>query len=757
MTPVRSPLLFLIPFLPLLGAMCAGLFGIRLQRRWGERAINIPTVAMPWISFLIVAVSFVQLVQAGPEAYLHQHLWTWFDIGPFKVDVAFTFDRLSAVMCTVVTFIGSLIHVYSTGYMKGDPSYFRFFSYLNLFLFSMLVLVLGDSLIMVFVGWEGVGLCSYLLISFWYTDVEKAKAGMKAFVTNRVGDAGFLLGVGLLFWSLQLSASHPAVVTDAAVGAVATAPMDPGATPAEAHAVVAGEHEHAAAATLPSTSLKFRELEQIITDPVRSQGLAAERWLGISATTLACLLLFLAATGKSAQLPLHVWLPDAMAGPTPVSALIHAATMVTAGVYLIARMHFLFAQTPVAMTVVATVGALTALFAATIGLFQHDIKKVLAYSTVSQLGFMFVALGAGAWWVAVFHLMTHAFFKACLFLGSGSVIVGCHHEQDMRRMGGLSKLMPVTALTYLVSCCAIAGFPLFSGFFSKDEILWQIFDTGNVLLPGGGLVPWVLATVSATCTSFYVFRSYYMTFSGSYRGGHERDAHGAAADHDSHHVSQVPQESPRTMTIPLIVLGSLAAMGGLVGLPKLWHLPNAFESWLEPLFESSQHYLRSAEKGHSAEWGLMGLSVVLAITGFGIAYWLYKDAKNPIPGKLFASQSPVVRGVHRLIYNKYYIDELYGVVVIRRVVDLSRILSWTDGRLVDGLVNSVGWIGRQCGNLQGFIDRVLVDGMVNLVGDSIVGAGRSLRTLQTGRIQTYIVALLTGSVLLVLAIHSFSW
>lgn len=752
MTSVRTPLLFLIPLLPLLGAMCAGLFGAWLQRRWGERSISIPTVALPWLSFLSVAASFAHLVEAGPEAYLHQRLWTWFDVGPFKADVAFTFDRLSAIMCTVITFVGGLIHVYSTGYMKGDPSYFRFFSYLNLFLFSMLVLVLGDSLLTVFVGWEGVGLCSYLLISFWYTDTEKAKAGMKAFVTNRVGDAGFILGVGLLFWSLHLSASTVPTVEPVALDAsVSSTEVDTKISTAHDRA----EDARRATVRLPSTSLQFRELERIITDPVRSHGLADQHWLGVSATTLVGLLLFLAAAGKSAQLPLHVWLPDAMAGPTPVSALIHAATMVTAGVYLVARMHFLFAQTPVAMTVIATVGAMTALFAATIGLFQHDIKKVLAYSTVSQLGFMFVALGAGAWWVAVFHLMTHALFKACLFLGSGSVILGCHHEQDMRLLGGLRKLMPITAFSYLASCCAIAGFPLFSGFFSKDEILWQLFDTRTVLLPGGGLLPWLAATLAAACTSFYVFRSYYMTFSGSYRGG--GNSHHSEPHHDSTYGTVQPHESPPAMTIPLIVLGALAVMGGLVGLPKLWHLPNAFEHWLEPLFASSQHYLRSAEKGHAAEWILMGVSTFLALGGFSIAAWLYQDAKNPIPQRLLESQLPGVRMVHRLIYNKYFIDEVYAATVVRRVLDLSRILAWIDGRVIDGVVNVVGWTGRQCGSLQGVIDRVFVDGIVNLVGHAIFVAGHRLRSIQTGCIQSYVVALLTGSVLVVLVAYSFPW
>jgi NADH-quinone oxidoreductase subunit L len=428
--------------------------------------------------------------------------------------------------------------------------------------------------------------------------------------------------------------------------------------------------------------------------------------------------------------------------------LIHAATMVTAGVYLVARMHFLFAASPVAMTVVTLVGATTALFAATIGLFQYDIKKVLAYSTVSQLGFMFVAVGVGAYWAAIFHLMTHALFKACLFLGSGSVILGCHHEQDMRRMGGLKRLMPITSVTYLAACFAIAGFPPLSGFFSKDEILWRAFDSGNLVLPGGGLVAWLLVAAAALCTSFYMFRSYYLTFSGKYRGqGHAgSEAHGA-----------LPHESPRVMTGVLAVLAGLAAVAGLVGLPKLWGLPNLLESWLDPVFESSSHRIVSAGHGHGWEWGLMGFSVAIALAGFGLARWLYRDGKNPIPGDLLASENPLVRRVHRLVFDKYYVDEVYQATVIRGVVGGSAALSWIDTRVVDGLVNLAGWVGRTLGLLQGLIDHWLVDGLVNLVGDAVIRAGGEIRRIQTGRIQSYLYGAIAGCALLLVLAYVAPW
>ncbi|MBN1944271.1 MAG: NADH-quinone oxidoreductase subunit L [Bradymonadales bacterium] len=712
------PYLFLIPLLPLLSAAFYGVFGLKVHRRFGEKAVHWPAVLLPWGSFLVSAIGLVTLASLhGEHAALHQSVWSWIHIGALQVDLAFLMDPLSAVMAVVVSLVGSLIHVYSIGYMKGDRSYWRYFSYLNLFMFSMLVLVLADNFLFMFVGWEGVGLCSYLLIAFWYTDREKAAAGMKAFVVNRVGDYGFTVGLLVLFWGLL-----------GVVGA---------------------------------TSLNFHEVQQLVNAP----GMA-DRLVQVGLPTAVCLLFFLGATGKSAQIPLYVWLPDAMAGPTPVSALIHAATMVTAGVYMVARVHFLFALSPTAMTVVAVVGALTALFAATIGLFQHDIKKVLAYSTVSQLGFMFMAVGVGAWWVGIFHLVTHAFFKACLFLGSGSVILGCHHEQDMRRLGGLGKLMPWTAASYLLSCFAIAGFPLFSGFFSKDEILWQTFDSATLLVPGTLL--WGIGAVAALCTSFYMFRSYYLTFSGTYRGGAaqqqgtgEEAGHKMAAAKASGpdasplghpgqgHGHTLPRESPKNMTIVLAVLAFFAVVAGFVGLPHLWHLPNLFEHWLAPVFEAASQGLANAGYGAGVEWTLMAISVVIALAGFFLARWLYRDERNPIPRRLLEQGSPFIRGLHRVVYNKYYVDEAYQVAFVDRATGLASMLAWFDDHVVDGLVNLAGAIGRFFGRIQGAIDLYFVDGLVNLLARTFLVVGKQFRTIQTGRVQSYVYGVMAGSGLLI--------
>jgi len=777
------PLLFLIPVLPLIGAAYNGLFGAQIQRRFGEPAVHWPAIVLPWGSFVLSLAAFLTLAGQGHGAALYQNLWGWIRIGVLSADVAFLMDRLSGVMCLVVTFVGSLIHVYSIGYMKKDPSYWRFFSYLNLFMFAMLTLVLADNFLLMFVGWEGVGLCSYLLISFWYKEREKAVAGMKAFIVNRVGDFGYSLGLFLLFWGL-LAAPAAGVRAHAAAGRQASTPQatevaatETGGAPGEtaasgetagAHAAEAAAAEHAPA-PIPAagTSVAFRDVEALLADPGKRAGVLDARVLGISLLTLAALLLFVGATGKSAQIPLYVWLPDAMAGPTPVSALIHAATMVTAGVYLVARLHFIYALSPTAMTVVATIGALTALFAATIGLFQYDIKKVLAYSTVSQLGFMFVAVGVGAYWVGIFHLMTHAFFKACLFLGSGSVIVGCHHEQDMRRMGGLRKLMPVTAVTYVIACAAIAGFPFLSGFFSKDEILWKAFDSGNILLPGGGVFLYLLAAIAALGTSFYMFRSYYMTFTGEYHGaaaggGHApagnpamRAPNAAGAAHDAAHAPAhahgggLPHESPRSMTVVLVILAALAVVGGYIGLPHLWGLPNLFEHWLEPVFHGSSDLIRSAGRGEGAEWTLMLLSVVLAFAGFGAARSLYRDARSQVPARLLASPNPLVRGVHKTVFNKYYVDEAYQALFVDRSVQLARWLAWWDLQVIDGIVNLCGTIGRLFSLLQGWIDDRFVDGLVNRVGAIVTGAGRRLRRIQSGQIQAYVYGLTAGAVALV--------
>ena len=788
LTLVDFPLLGLIPLIPLVGAALTGLFGSRIFKRHGEPAIYWPAILLPWVSFVIAVWGLVALAGAGHGAVLHHRYWTWMAAGSLQVDIAFQMDRLSAVMALVVTLVGSLIHVYSAGYMKGDASFWRFFSHMNLFMFAMLTLVLAYNFLLMFVGWEGVGLCSYLLIGFWYRDVKNAAAGMKAFVVNRIGDYGFSLGLFLLFWGLAAApagltsatgadphrtvvatADGPAAGHDAAHGS-AGHEIEP---VADSHATglaaepADGSHAAGHAAVTPLTSVAFREVEAILADPARRAGILGQKVMGIGLITLVCLLLFVGATGKSAQIPLYTWLPDAMAGPTPVSALIHAATMVTAGVYLVARLHFLFASSAVAMTVVATVGALTGLFAATIGLFQYDIKKVLAYSTVSQLGFMFLAVGVGAYWVGIFHLMTHAFFKACLFLGSGSVILGCHHEQDMRKMGGLRKLMPVTAVTYFLSACAIAGFPFFSGFFSKDEILWKAFDSGNLLLPGGGAILWALAAAAALCTSFYMFRSYFMTFTGAYRGGHGHGAHDAGAAHAATGAkpaqdapghgahgghAHLPQESPRSMTWVLAILAALAVGGGWIGLPHLWGLPNWFEHWLEPVFEGSHGLVKSAHRGHGAEWGLMGLSVVIAFAGFLFARWLYRAKFGPatIPARIQAGSNPLVRGFYRVVFNKYYVDEAYQATFVRGSVGLSDLLARVDREVVDGVVNFAGTAGRFCSEIQGWIDQHIVDGAVNLVGSTSIRAGRSVRRIQTGRIQSYVFGLTAGAVVLVL-------
>src|SRR5262249_16426565 len=457
----------------------------------------------------------LQLFRLAPGAALHDRIYTWIVAGPFQADAALRLDALSAIMALVVTGVGFLIHVYSVGYMHGDGGFARFFAYLNLFMTAMLILVLADNLLLLFVGWEGVGLCSYLLIGFWYEKTENAAAGKKAFLVNRIGDAGFLLGLFLLVTTLG------------------------------AHGV---------------WTLDVTAIEQHLSLLANARTV-----FGWPVPTVVCLLFLVGATGKSAQIPLYVWLPDAMAGPTPVSALIHAATMVTAGIYMACRLNFLFSMAPDTMLVVATVGSLTAFFAATIGVAQNDIKKVLAYSTVSQLGYMFTAVGVGAYAAGVFHLMTHAFFKACLFLGSGSVIHAMGGEQDMRTMGGLRKHMPITFWTFLVATLAICGFPPFAGFMSKDEILLQAFAHGHQFI-------WALTYGAAGLTAFYMFRQVYMTFFGEFRGTHEQE----------HHL----HESPPSMSGVLIILGVLSVIGGVVMLPGFVADFKPFERFLEPVFSS---------------------------------------------------------------------------------------------------------------------------------------------------------------------------
>jgi len=694
--------IWLIPALPLLGAAVNGFFGARLQRRFGEKAVHTVAILMPSLSFLITLGYFIRLMGLPEgERQLLCYLFDWIRIDTFHVPFAFWFDTLSAIMTLMVTFVGTLIHIYSTAYMHKDVSYWRFFSFMNLFMFAMLTLVLGDNFLLMFIGWEGVGLCSYLLIAFWYKDIDKAQAGMKAFITNRIGDFGFIVGLFALMWALGggwsdsgFSLVHPERLT-----------------------------------------VVFREVQ------LYAGGLEGATIFGIGVATFACLCFFWGATAKSAQIPLYVWLPDAMAGPTPVSALIHAATMVTAGVYMVARLNFLFAMSATAMTAVALVGALTALFAATIGLFQNDIKKVLAYSTVSQLGYMFLGVGVGAYWAGIFHLLTHAFFKACLFLGSGSVIHAMHHAyhkvhnhdddpQDMRNMGGLGRYMPTTRWTYLAACVAIAGFPFMSGFFSKDEILWKAFSNGNTLVPGWVL--WAIGATGAILTAFYMFRSYYMTFSGKFRGGQEAERH--------------LHESPRAITVVLSILGVLSIVGGVMGLPHLWHLPNWLEHWLAPVFHGSEALVKWGEYAHSTEWALMLASVLIAVTGFLFARMLYRDNRSEIPARML-ERFPAI---HRVVYNKYYVDELYDATAIAGSVGLARVSSWFDKYIIDGIVNLTGYFARFISWLHGMSDIYIVDGLVNGLAHASGALGRWLRGWQTGRIQTYLYGVLGGGLVLIL-------
>ena len=608
-----------IVVLPFIGFLLNGLAGNRL----GKRFVSLVGCGLPVASFVIAVWAVARLLGGG--APLIETAFTWALIGSSSFEIAFYLDRLSAVMVLVVTGVGSLIHVYSTGYMKDDESYARFFAYLNLFLFFMLLLVLGRSVLVLFVGWEGVGLASYLLIGFWFEDPEKASAGKKAFITNRVGDAAFLLGMFLLFF------------------AVGTLDMD------RINAAFAG-------------------------------GVPA----GVSASLIG-VLLFIGATGKSAQIPLHVWLPDAMAGPTPVSALIHAATMVTAGVYMIARLSGIFVHAEFASQLVATVGVLTAFFAATVAVVQTDIKRVLAYSTISQLGFMFVAAGVGAYGVAVFHLVTHAFFKACLFLGAGSVIHAMSGEQDIRKMGGLAKKIPLTFATFAVSTAAIAGLPPLSGFFSKDEILWYAYGSSF----GGSAWLLVMASLTALLTAFYMFRLLWLTFFGSPRMDEEV----------AHHV----HESPWSMVGVLLVLAVLAAFGGFFSIPH----------FLEPLLPLPA-IRPEAQAFHTP---LVAIAIALGVGGLLLAAWFYGRG-----GARAERLKPAFAPLHRLLSGKYYVDELYDAL-------LGRPLAW----ISDRVFLRIG-------------DRFLIDGTLDgLAALASRSAGR-LSKLQTGNLHLYAFLVLAGIV-----------
>ncbi|TDI12118.1 MAG: NADH-quinone oxidoreductase subunit L [Acidobacteria bacterium] len=680
-------LIFLIPLLPLLGAVINGLFGRHMR---SERMVGGVACAAVLLALLLSLGCVFQLA-TGLEAFEASHpshvqvdaegrrvevtVAPWIPAGwegaGVVVDWSFTLDPLSAVMILVITGVGFLIHVYSLGYMHSDPGYWRYFTYLNLFMGMMLILVLGSSFLVLFVGWEGVGLCSYLLIGFWYTDVAKASAGMKAFLVNRIGDFGFMLGMLLIF-------------------------------------------------------LNFGSLNiQTVLAGVQGPFLHETALL-----TAIGLCLFVGAVGKSAQLPLYVWLPDAMAGPTPVSALIHAATMVTAGVYMVARVSPLYAAAPAAMLTIAIVGAATALFAATIGLVQKDIKKVLAYSTVSQLGFMFLGCGVGAFAAGVFHLMTHAFFKGLLFLGSGSVIHAMSGEQDMTKMGGLKQHLPVTYKTFLIGTIAIAGFIPFAGFFSKDEILWKTWSSGHPVL-------WVMGSVAALLTATYMFRLVFLTFFGKCRASEEVQSH--------------IHESPRTMTVPLMILAGLSVVGGWVGLSpalsfgKHWNL---FERWLDPVFEPARRVTAALAKGegqHGAhsmtiEWVFIGIALTIAVAGWRLAHYFYR-AHPDLPGVLATKFSLV----HRTLRDKYYVDEIYHFLFIDNLLRGCRALAWVDANVVDGAVNGTAKATLQSAYASDASDRWGVDGTVNSVGHLVHGGGVLLRRLQSGVIQNYAAMMILGA------------
>jgi NADH-quinone oxidoreductase subunit L len=619
---MTTNLLLPIVLLPLLGFLINGLAG----NRTGKGFVSLVACGLPILAFIIAINATMQLMATGGP--LVQTVFTWAQFADRPFEIAFYFDRLTAVMTLIVTGVGSLIHVYSTGYMHDDKSYARYFAYLNLFLFFMLMLVLGRSLLVLFVGWEGVGLASYLLIGFWFEDPEKAAAGKKAFITNRVGDAGFLIGMFLL----------------------------------------------------------YRALGTLQMDQINAAFLAGP--VAVSAS-LVGVFLFIGATGKSAQIPLHVWLPDAMAGPTPVSALIHAATMVTAGVYLVARLHGIFLHAPEASALVATIGVATAFFAATIAVVQTDIKKVLAYSTISQLGFMFLAAGVGAYGVAVFHLYTHAFFKACLFLGAGSVIHAMSGEQDIRKMGGLAKKIPITFVTFAIATAAIAGLPPLAGFFSKDEILWFAFASER------GGAPWlfVVAASTALMTAFYMFRLLWLTFFGTPR----------MDEKTAHHI----HESPWSMAGVLVVLAVLSTVGGF------FSVPHFLEGQLPlPAIRPELHHF---------EKPLIVLSVVIALLGLAGAAWFY--SRN---GARATQARTRMEPLHRLLSGKYYIDELYEALI-------GRPIRW----ISDRVFLRIG-------------DRLLLDGTLNGMASVARGAAGQLARVQTGNLHFYAFLVLAGLVALLL-------
>jgi NADH-quinone oxidoreductase subunit L len=688
--------LWLIPVLPAAGAAINGFFG----RRFSNKMVSAVALASTAASFAWALLAAIRLLgmPADQLPYI-ERIGVWLRSGDFVVEYGFYLDHLSMIMMLVVTGVGFLIHVYSVGYMGHEGGYYRFFSYLNLFMFFMLTLVLADNYLLMFVGWEGVGLASYLLIGFFFLRDSAANAGKKAFIANRVGDFGFLIALFLLVKHFG---------------------------------------------TLQYTDI-FHKVAEF------SPGIES----GAGLLTAIALLMLVGATGKSAQIPLYVWLPDAMEGPTPVSALIHAATMVTAGVYMIARSNAIFSRSTAALAVVAIIGCLTSFFAATIGITQTDIKRVLAYSTVSQLGYMFLACGVAAYSAGIFHLMTHAFFKALLFLGAGSVIHAVGGEQDMRKMGGLKKYAPYTFWTMLIATCAIAGIPGLSGFFSKDEILWQAFSS-----PHGHWAFWLLGITTAFMTSFYMFRLLFMTFFNEYRGpvavqhtSHEAQPHAAtaSAEHAGHTHAVPPQapptnahdhgghgephESPWAMVVPLVLLAVLSVIGGYVGVPKALHGGNHIEHFLAPVMPTitaeaagtahggahpEQEQSQAAEDS-SLELTLTGVSVAVAFAGLGLA-WLFYVKRRDLPAKIANS----LGGLYTAVLNKYYVDEIYGAAIIGPLIAFSTRVLWRG------------------------IDATLIDGSVNSGAQGVREIGDSLRHQQSGNIRSYAGWVTAGAALVIL-------
>jgi len=692
--------IWIIPLLPAFGAATMFFFGRKLQKS----TVNAVCVGVVVIAFLLACGAVWQYSdysRHNPGKTYENILYTWLgsDTGhltylkhdgtpaPFQADAGFLLDPLSSIWLLFVTGVGMLIHIYSTGYMAHEGGYYRFFGYLNLFMFSMLTLILGNNYALMFVGWEGVGLCSYLLIGFYFHRKSATDAANKAFIVNRIGDAGFLLGMFTIAWYFG--------------------------------------------------SLRLTE----VTELARSGKFS----IGDPIITVATLLLFVGACGKSAQLPLYVWLPDAMEGPTPVSALIHAATMVTAGIYMVARSNALFVLAPTSMKTVAIVGTLTAIFAATIALVQNDIKRVLAYSTVSQLGYMFLALGIGAFAAGVFHVFTHAFFKALLFLGSGAVIHSMSGEQDMRNMGDLHRRIPITHWTMFVATLAIAGIFPFAGFFSKDEILWQAWSAEG----GAYRFLWLVGYGTALMTAFYMFRLMYLTFHGRPRMSHEVE----------HHI----HESPKSMTVPLVILAFFSLFAGFLGWPHSLGGSNRFEKFLEPVFakearvlqtedESAQLAAGVKEEEHSSgtEYFLMIFSVAAAVAGWGMAWRTYRHADKGYTEPIAAGAPPV----YSTLLNKYYVDEAYDYAFTgrRKVGDMrlgimgaGEASSWIDSNVIDGTVNGAGWITRFSGTLSNWWDKWIIDGVL-VNGPAILARLLSYpaRLVQWGLVQWYALVMVAG-------------